>query len=170
LSIEEFRAWRGVKKAISQLQIRKEKAMYADFSSYCTDFDPCTRCSGTDVVSDTSAGDIVCRNCGEIQVSRVIDSSAEWRDYDEDDRNSRGSAARSSCTVDRFGSTSTYFAGGLSNDARDKLAKTQIEATDKRELKMMKTAEIIDDIGAKLNLTRRILVSSLCSIQVICLN
>jgi glutamine amidotransferase-like uncharacterized protein len=99
----------------------------------------------------------------------VIDSSAEWRDYDDDDRSNSG-AARSSCTVERFGSTSTYFAGGLSNDARDKLAKTQIEATDKRELKMMKTAEIIDDIGAKLNLTRRILVSSQCSIQVICLN
>jgi transcription initiation factor TFIIIB Brf1 subunit/transcription initiation factor TFIIB len=135
------------------------------------EFDPCIRCSGTDIVSDTAAGDIVCRNCGEIQAERMMDASAEWNDYDDDDRGSSGSAARSSCTVDRFNSTSTLFEGrGLSNEVRAALEKAQIQATDKRELRMIKTAGIVDDIGSKLNVNRRILVSSRCSIQVICLN
>ena len=122
----------------------------------------CTRCLSFDIVQDTSAGDIVCRDCGEIQASRIIDASAEWREFDDDDRGSKGSASRSSCTVERFGSSSTFFTGGLSDAARSSLAKTQILSTDKRELKMMKAAEIIGDIGSTLRLTRKILVSSFC--------
>lgn len=122
--------------------------------------EPCSRCFGTDVVSDTAAGDIVCRNCGEIQASRIIDYSAEWREFSEDDRGNNGSAARSSCTVDRFGSTSTEFAGGYSEAARQKLAKTQMVSTDKRELKTMKAAQMVSNIGSNLHLTRKILVSN----------
>jgi transcription initiation factor TFIIIB Brf1 subunit/transcription initiation factor TFIIB len=121
--------------------------------------EPCNRCQGTDVVSDTAAGDIVCRSCGEIQASRVIDTSAEWREFSEDDRGTNGSAARSSCTVDRYGSTSTEFAGGVSEAVRNALAKTQMLATDKRELKTRKAVEFIGNIGSTLHLTRKILVS-----------
>ena len=119
----------------------------------------CIRCLSYDVVTNTAAGDIVCRSCGEVQASRIIDSSAEWREFDDDDRGNSGSASRSSCTVDRFGSSSTFFTGGLSDAARQSLAKTQILSTDKRELKMMKAAKIIENIGTTLNLTGRILVS-----------
>ena len=122
--------------------------------------EPCSRCKSLDIVSDTAAGDILCRNCGEIQVSRIIDCSAEWREFDEDDRGNSGSAARSSCLNERFGSSSTNFTGGLSEAARQALAKTQTLSTDKRELKLNKAADIISNIGSTLHLTRRILVSA----------
>ena len=127
--------------------------------------EPCSRCRGTDVVSDTAAGDVVCRSCGEIQASRVMDTSAEWREFSEDDRGNNASAARSSCTVDKFGSTSTEFAGGVSEAVRNALAKTQMLATDKRELKTRKAVEVIGNIGSTLHLTRKILVSRL---QIFC--
>ena len=122
--------------------------------------EPCVRCSSVDIVSDTAAGDILCRNCGEIQVSRVIDNTAEWREFDDDDKGSGGSVARSSCTVERFGSSSTCFTGGLSEAARQALLKSQIISTDKRELKLNKIAEIISNIGSAMHLTRKILVST----------
>lgn len=119
--------------------------------------EPCKRCFGVDVVTDTTAGDVVCRSCGEIQVGRIIDEGAEWREFSEDDRVNNGSAARSSCTVDKYGST-TEFIGGVSEAARVALAKTQMMATDQRELKTRKATEVIKNIGSILHLTRNILV------------
>jgi transcription initiation factor TFIIIB Brf1 subunit/transcription initiation factor TFIIB len=126
---------------------------------YDPPIEPCSRCAGIDVVSDTAAGDIVCRSCGEIQASRIIDYSAEWREFAEDDRGKNGSAARSSCTADKFGSSGTEFAGGVSESARAALVKAQMQVTDKRELKIGKTAVLISNIGSTLQLTRRIMVS-----------
>lgn len=122
---------------------------------------PCGRCSGIDVVSDTSSGDIVCRSCGEIQASRIIDYSAEWREFAEDNRGTNGSSARSSLTADKFGSSGTEFSGGVSESARAALVKAQMQVTDKRELKIGRTAILISNIGSTLHLTRRIMVSAI---------
>lgn len=119
--------------------------------------DPCIRCRSLEVYTDTAAGDVICRACGEIQADRIIDERQEWRDFDDAGENLN--RARASCQQDRvIGTTSTYFVGGPSEAGCKLLAKYQILTTEKTELQLVKVAELIADVGSKLNLTRRILV------------
>lgn len=46
----------------------------------------CTDCGSVDVVTDFSAGDVVCRDCGMILGERIIDDTPEWRTFANDDR------------------------------------------------------------------------------------
>uniref|UniRef100_K3WSJ6 General transcription factor TFIIB n=1 Tax=Globisporangium ultimum (strain ATCC 200006 / CBS 805.95 / DAOM BR144) TaxID=431595 RepID=K3WSJ6_GLOUD len=46
----------------------------------------CSHCGSTDVVTDFSAGDVVCRDCGMILGERIIDDTPEWRNFANDDR------------------------------------------------------------------------------------
>ncbi|GMF33220.1 unnamed protein product [Phytophthora fragariaefolia] len=48
--------------------------------------DHCRECGSADVVTDFSAGDVVCRGCGMILGERIIDDSPEWRTFANDDR------------------------------------------------------------------------------------
>ncbi|CAH0474598.1 unnamed protein product [Peronospora belbahrii] len=48
--------------------------------------DNCRECGSADVVTDYSAGDVVCRSCGMILGERIIDDSPEWRTFANDDR------------------------------------------------------------------------------------
>ncbi|TDH74152.1 uncharacterized protein CCR75_008047 [Bremia lactucae] len=48
--------------------------------------DHCRECGSKDVVTDFSAGDVVCRGCGMILGERIIDDSPEWRTFANDDR------------------------------------------------------------------------------------
>lgn len=46
----------------------------------------CESCGSQDVVTDYSAGDVVCRGCGMILGERIIDDTPEWRNFANDDR------------------------------------------------------------------------------------
>ncbi|KAG7398370.1 Transcription initiation factor IIB [Phytophthora boehmeriae] len=48
--------------------------------------DHCRDCGSADVVTDFSAGDVVCRSCGMILGERIIDDTPEWRTFANDDR------------------------------------------------------------------------------------
>jgi transcription initiation factor TFIIIB Brf1 subunit/transcription initiation factor TFIIB len=128
---------------------------------------PCVRCHSIDVVIEASVGDIVCRKCGEVQYGRIMDPGAEWREFAEDDRSRSGSLSRSSCSDDRFGSTSTYFIGGVSEREIRSLEKSQLLTIDPREIKMSKTADLIANIGVRLNLPGRVLVSLLVPFHIL---
>lgn len=39
----------------------------------------CTECGRNDLVRDENAGEVVCRNCGLVVESSVINSGPEWR-------------------------------------------------------------------------------------------
>lgn len=41
----------------------------------------CNDCAGTSFVEDRSAGDIICRKCGLVAESHVIDERSEWRTF-----------------------------------------------------------------------------------------
>ena len=56
--------------------------------------DHCRECGSADVVTDFSAGDVVCRGCGMILGERIVDDSPEWRTFANDDRGG-DSAAKS---------------------------------------------------------------------------
>ena len=119
----------------------------------------CLKCYSVDVVIDPASGDIICRSCGEVQMGRIIDYSAEWHLYADDDRPNKELEARSSGQVDRIGSTQTNFTGG-SESFRDALTRAQTLSTDKCEIKLSHNIGLVGDISARMNLTYRIRVSS----------
>ena len=41
----------------------------------------CPSCSATDIVTDYSAGDVICRSCGLVIGDHVIDDQIEWRTF-----------------------------------------------------------------------------------------
>ena len=46
----------------------------------------CPFCKSTDIVTDFSAGDEICRSYAAVITERLVCADAEWRDYDNDDR------------------------------------------------------------------------------------
>ncbi|RHY35031.1 hypothetical protein DYB32_000444 [Aphanomyces invadans] len=66
----------------------------------------CRECGSDDIVEDYAAGDLVCRGCGVVLAERLIDETAEWTNYADDDRD-RGDQSRIGEAVDaRMGETS----------------------------------------------------------------
>jgi transcription initiation factor TFIIIB Brf1 subunit/transcription initiation factor TFIIB len=118
--------------------------------------DSCAKCASGDVITDPAAGDIICRSCGEIQMSRIIDYSAEWHLYQDDDRPNKESGARSGKS-DLVGLTLTNFTA-VSDSRKEVLVRAQMMSTEKSELKVMHSISIVSDIASRLNLTRRIQV------------
>ncbi|GIL83155.1 hypothetical protein Vretifemale_11970 [Volvox reticuliferus] len=50
------------------------------------DDEPCVTCQGVDFVEFKSEGDLVCRNCGTVKESRLIDERSEWRTFSDKDK------------------------------------------------------------------------------------
>ena len=118
----------------------------------------CHRCYSYEVVTDNAAGDIVCRDCGEVQADRIVNEAQEWRDFEDDGGGNE--QARSSCTEDLVvGGSSTYFVGGPSREACAALAKCQILSMEKVDTRSAKLSELIGDLGSKLHLSHRVMVT-----------
>lgn len=47
----------------------------------------CQECKGESLIQNTKQGNIVCQICGLVQSSRIIDETAEWRNFGDDDGN-----------------------------------------------------------------------------------
>lgn len=71
------------------------------FCRYC--------CTSASLRTDWAQGDCVCTNCGVIHVQHVMDTGAEWRDYDNDDTQGMPSKARSGLIP----TDETKYIGGL---------------------------------------------------------
>ncbi|GFR52806.1 hypothetical protein Agub_g15428 [Astrephomene gubernaculifera] len=50
------------------------------------DTEPCVTCRGFDFVEFKSEGELVCRNCGTVKESRLIDERSEWRTFSDKDK------------------------------------------------------------------------------------
>lgn len=57
----------------------------------------CGTCSSGDVVLDYFAGDIVCRGCGNVISSKIIDEGDETRVYADDIRHKETRSSGSQC-------------------------------------------------------------------------
>ena len=66
----------------------------------------CFRCNGSDIFTDYSEGDVVCRSCGEIVGTRIVDESIDWRLVSKNEGYDCEDYARcSTMKVDDYGST-----------------------------------------------------------------
>jgi len=51
----------------------------------------CPNCGSDALISDKQRGEVICSNCGLV-VSRIIDSSPEWRAFDAEEKAHRSRA------------------------------------------------------------------------------
>ena len=58
----------------------------------------CTECGSSNILNDSSRGELVCNNCGLVIDAEIIDHGPEWRAFDSDQREKRS----------RTGSPMTY--------------------------------------------------------------
>lgn len=72
----------------------------------------CNKCNDDKIIEDTTHGNLVCTGCGDI-ISNLVDSHAEWRNYDDDNKkNNRCSLPISSLLPQSSSATSI---GGCSS-------------------------------------------------------
>ena len=121
----------------------------------------CSRCQGSDIVLDYKAGDAICRLCGEILTSRIIDNSPEWNNYAEDDRG-RGNQSRAEIRSS-YGSQ-TIMVGHTESTAKALLA-SQSAMEDPVQLKAASSVDCVYSVGDALRLSPGIQV---CEFSFLC--
>ncbi|CAI5736579.1 unnamed protein product [Hyaloperonospora brassicae] len=125
--------------------------------------DHCRECGSADVVTDFSAGDVVCRGCGMILGERIIDDTPEWRTFANDDRGG-DSAAKSrvgdvaDARLDSV-SLSTYLVDlkkGGGAEAGGKHKRPNISSESAKVKKMQRTMTRIQEVADCLSLPKKI--------------
>lgn len=56
--------------------------------------DRCEDCKRSDLVTNHVEGTVVCRDCGLVQLSRIIDDSSEWRTFSSETANGGSNPSR----------------------------------------------------------------------------
>lgn len=119
----------------------------------------CFRCNGTDVVEDYKAGDIICRDCGEVINDRIIDEGNEVKFYMNDD--DPGKTSRSSGLAETIGSLQTSFITN-SDTVKRTLERAQRFSSDRKELQALSHMNAVSEMCSKMNLILPIKVSTAC--------
>jgi len=117
----------------------------------------CRRCSATDLVVTAMGADLVCRNCGEVQQSRLIVESSESRTFEEEpdvNKEERNSGAADSVW------DCSEFRGGSDADITAKLNKACAESRDRKDVVLEEVLRKAADISFALHLPTGITVSS----------
>lgn len=117
----------------------------------------CFRCEGNDVVLDYKAGDVICRDCGEVINDRVIDEGNEVKFYMNDDDPSKTS--RSSGLAETIGSLQTSFVTN-SDTVKRTLERAQRFSSDRKELQALSYMNAVSEMCSKMNLILPIKVSN----------
>jgi transcription initiation factor TFIIIB Brf1 subunit/transcription initiation factor TFIIB len=126
--------------------------MNVDLSRYTS----CFRCGGADLVLDYKAGDIICRECGEVINDRVIDEGNEVKFYMNDDDPNKSS--RTSGFSESIGSLQTSFVTS-SESVKRTLERAQRFSSDKKELQALAHMNTVSEMCSKMNLIAPIKVS-----------
>jgi transcription initiation factor TFIIB len=116
----------------------------------------CPNCESKDIILEYSVGDVVCRECGIVVGSRMMDSSNETHNYNDDS----AVASRTSGVAESAGYLHTYFVSNSSSLQRS-LEKAQLMSSDKKECKLIKKLPLVKETCSKMNLPNNITVSFL---------
>ena len=122
----------------------------------------CNLCRGDDIVCDSVTGDKICRDCGHVLASRMINEEAEWRTFVNDDRGNSDGGARSSLRSND--DETTMFLGGSKAD-RDMLQRTQNRGSSqsRKDIRILEQLSSVAELCFKLGLSDVVTVSVLHS-------
>jgi transcription initiation factor TFIIB len=112
-------------------------------------------------VADTSAGDIVCRGCGLVLGERIIDESAEWINYANDDRQ-RGDQSRAAefdVVLSASGSTFTVVQGGDTRVREALQRANQRSSFSSRDVNLRKHFQTLAAIARDMTIRNEVAVS-----------
>lgn len=122
----------------------------------------CFRCANSDLVLDNKAGDLICRQCGEVQKGRLINDE-EVGNYPGDEADgkkqqlNRSSGEGDSVMNDRF-----RFEGAgksVSEENLQSLQRSSLDTRCRRELDVTLVMKACDDIHYAMNLPKQMMVS-----------
>lgn len=105
---------------------------------------------------DYKAGDVICRECGEVINGRVIDEGNEIKFYSDD--NDRHKYSRTSGLSETIGSLQTAFITN-SDTVKRTLERAQKFSSDKKELQALSHLSTVSEMCSKMNLILPIKVS-----------
>lgn len=132
----------------------------------------CPNCASTDLVKDYDQGELICTKCGYVAEDHEIDTSPEWRAFDEEEREKRDRAGAPLSLMIHDGGLSTTVGrpdGRLSEksaqaaqDQVDKIARWQsrVRVSSSVDRNLSQALNVMLKVGSMLNLPRTVLESA----------
>ncbi len=125
----------------------------------------CTNCGSTDFIKDYEHGELVCEKCGYVAEEHIVDRSAEWRAFDEEEREKRDRAGAPLSLMIHDGGLSTQVGRAppsMDQEHVDRMARWQdrVRVSNSSDRNLSHALNVIMKVGDSLNLPRTILESS----------
>jgi transcription initiation factor TFIIB len=130
----------------------------------------CTNCGGTDFIKDYELGELVCERCGYVAEEHIVDHSAEWRAFDEEEREKRDRAGAPLSLMIHDGGLSTTIGRAttqasvsqFSKEQANRIARWQdrVRVSNSTDRNLSHALNVMMKVGDTLNLPRTILESA----------
>lgn len=117
----------------------------------------CNRCNQNNIILDYNSGDMICYNCGEIIIDRIIDERNEVHFYADDEHSSQKSS-RTSGYDESLGYLQTNFIC-KSEIMKKTLERVQKLTCDPKEIQIISHLSTLNEMCSKMNLIPAIKVS-----------
>jgi len=122
----------------------------------------CTNCGSTDFIKDYEHGELVCEKCGYVAEEHIVDHSAEWRAFDEEEREKRDRAGAPLSLMIHDGGLSTQVGRAppsMDQEHVDRMARWQdrVRVSNSSDRNLSHALNVIMKVGDSLNLPRTIL-------------
>lgn len=118
----------------------------------------CPFCKSTDIITDYSAGDEICRSCAAVITERLVCTEAEWRDYDNDDRGGRDQARCGGATNTGDALQESVILGGNSTLRKSLTRAYMSSSIGGIDIKLADNTAQIHELSAKLDLSESVSV------------
>jgi len=130
----------------------------------------CTNCGGRDFIKDYELGEMVCEKCGYVAEEHIFDHTAEWRAFDEEERQKRDRAGAPLSLMIHDGGLSTTVGrvaarpseAQLDQGQANRMARWQYRArvSNSADRNLSHALSVMMKVGNALNLPRTILESA----------
>lgn len=129
----------------------------------------CQECKSTLLTQNTKQGNIVCQACGLVQSSRIIDETAEWRNFGSDNAGNDNKA-----DMNRVGGKTNPFLSNSGLDTSVKgtnaaqyqkwLIKSQYHSMTSKDKSITTCMKFLTDLKERLNIHQESIYAKACEI------
>jgi len=130
----------------------------------------CTNCGGRCFIKDYELGELVCEKCGYVAEEHIVDHTAEWRAFDEEEREKRDRAGAPLSLMIHDGGLSTMIGrvatrsseAQFDQERANRMARWQdrVRVSNSADRNLSHALSVMMKVGNALNLPRTILESA----------